>query len=92
MEDVIQSNEQQVTRELEKRGIASAEHIEREVVVQKGRTAGCVIRYFFKQEAQAVLAFGESIIKALTGFGRVIRRLSGDGQEDEAVLEVSFRF
>lgn len=91
MNDAIAFNERRITRELQLRGVAPAERTEREVVIQKGRAVGCVIRCFFKQEFQSVLAFGESIIEALTGFGSVIHRLS-DGQEDEAVLEVSFRF
>jgi len=92
LDDIIEITEQRVAHELKGRGIVSADRTEREVIVQKGRVAGCVIRCFFKDEAQAVFAFGESVIEALSGFGSVIHRLSGDGKEDEVVLEVSFKF
>jgi len=91
MDDIIAATERRVARECDVHGIVP-EYTEREIVYQRGQCSGYVLRCFFQHQFGAALAFGESIIQALSGFGSILRRLSHDDQADETVVEISFKF
>ena len=89
--DDIKVNHQKVHRLCVALGAGTPEHAECERVYCKGRPVGYALRYLFPDGLARDL--GERIIREVSVFGRIIRQLNGSGDaEDEAVLEVSFKF
>lgn len=90
-ENIITTTKRRVVRECEIHGIVP-DSIDLEYVYQRGNRTGYTIRCFFRREFDAIFTLCENILRALTGFGKIVHRLNNDGDEDEAVLEISFKF
>jgi len=86
----INGNNERVLRTCEKFGLVP-DRTETERVYRKGKPVGYAIRCFFRHKCDQVLELGECIIQLLGGFGRIIHQLDHTSEEEESILEVSFK-